>query len=281
MNIIQFERRVAALGSFIFSFLALATATLQNSIRIPLVGFFVCGCIQAALPLSGPHFNPCVTAAMLLSHTRVTSKKHLARRLLRQFFLPQLAGCSLAVLLYGLLTLHFPAYPGEDRRLTAPSFMHFDARAPLESEFCHVFLIVLAHLFLLVRVHGRGYQFASLIITVAYLFGFINSQNASGAVLSPALAVPLCISGVVEAAFFPGKNQSIWQWVVGVKSPGVLGIFGNTVAYIAAHLAATALAVLVFRLIYTAWTVMRRTRAMRQRVYSDSGFARSPKRKIN
>ena len=144
-----------------------------------------------------------------------------------------------------------------------------------EGEFFHTFAIVLAHLALIMRVNGRGFEFAPLIISVFYVLGH---HNNNGTILNPATTLAFGCTGLLQSCLFPAKLED-QSWLASFRTTApqtqaacseAPTIMFNTFAYMLAQMVAASCAVVVFLMLERSGMAMQRAKRARRQ-----GIARS------
>lgn len=144
-----------------------------------------------------------------------------------------------------------------------------------EGEFFHTFAIVLAHLALIMRVNGRGFEFAPLIISVFYVLGH---HNSNGTILNPATTLAFGCTGLLQSCLFPAKLED-QSWLASFRTTApqtqaacaeAPTILFNTFAYMLAQMVAASCAVVVFLMLERSGMAMQRAKRARRQ-----GIARS------
>lgn len=229
-------------------------------------GFWHWLCVQALMPYCGPQFNPAVSIGLTICSSSITYKYAMLRRHAREFSWPAVVGCAFAVFVYSVSTFSFPISPGAEHVLTVPQLYNFDPTGVLEGEFMHTFVIVLAHLALIMRVNGRGIELAAAFIAGFYAFGL---KPGAGTILNPATTLALGVSGVIQACVAPKSGASSWAGsLVGpadtvgycAEAPTVIL---KTMTYLIVQFCAACCAVALFLLLERSAVAMQRARQAR------------------
>lgn len=198
------------LGTFCLGLVLLMSAGSggANSLAPFTLGAMLVALMYSARPVSGAHFNPAISLAVLIQ-----GKLH--RRDIFYYCLAQLAGGVLAVFIAGFL-LHCGGAPEITTRGNDPF-------CALIAEFIGVF--VLAFVFLQTTTHDSDTSQMQPALAVGFALAALTALFAgiSGAVFNPALALAMILSGfgawgdfwlyLVSALLGAVAAVSVWRMV--------------------------------------------------------------------
>lgn len=186
------------IGTF---FLTLSVVILNGKNNATDAAFAVGGTLLALTyafgPVSGAHFNPAISIAMLI-------RGKIERLDLPYYLLAQVVGAVLASLMASFLV--------RCAGVTEMPLRHIDPICALVAEFMGAFL--LSSVFLQVNSSraSAGNPYFGLAIGMALLAGMLIFGNLSGGIFNPAVAISLCMTGL-------GDWGDYWAYLIG----GLLG----------------------------------------------------------
>ncbi|MBL4715394.1 MAG: aquaporin family protein [Bacteroidia bacterium] len=191
---------IELIGTF---FLVLVIGLAGNPIAI---GCILVGLVYAGFPISGAHYNPAVTIAILL-------RKKIEGKDAGMYIVFQIIGALLAALSYKLMTeTTFVLVPGE--AYTSSIW------APLFTEVFFTFALVIVILNVATSKKSEGNSYFGLAIGFTVLAASFAGGPISGGAFNPAVGIgPI----VIDVALNGGSVTNLWLYIVGPVIGGILG----------------------------------------------------------